>query len=287
MQLIYKIPGPILILLGGFSLSWGGLIIRSFESASIWQILFYRSIFFLWALITFLFLTYGKKTLSRIKVAGLPGIVGGIFLSISFVAYMYSMMETTVANVVFIISTQTVFLPIVAYIFLKEKISPRGYVAIMLAMIGVTLMIGDSLGTGSLKGNLAALTIPINFSVLVLIIRKYPKVDMVPAIFYAGIFSCIYGLLLLENINISVKDVWLSFLLGVPQLAFGFIFITIGSRTTPAVMVGLLMLLETIFAPIWVWLFFNEIPPASVLVGGIIIISAVVMKSLDFGKFKR
>ncbi len=284
MHFIYKIPGPILVLLGGFSLSWGGLIIRSFEEASIWQILFYRSIFFLWALITFLLLTYGKKTFKKIKEAGVPGLVGGIFLSGSYVAYMYSMTETTVANVVFIISTQTVFLPILAYFFLKEKISPRGLVAIVLAMIGVTLMIGDSFGTGSLNGNLAALVIPINFSILILIIRKYPKVDMIPAIFYAGIFSCLYGLIFLEGISISPKDVWLSFLLGVPQLAFGFVFITIGSRTTPAVMVGLLMLMETIFAPIWVWLFYNEIPPTSVLIGGLIIISAVVMKSLDYKK---
>ena len=284
MNFVYKIPGPLLILTGGFCLSWGGLILRSFESASIWQILFYRSIFFLWVLIAFILLTYGKKTFQKIKEAGVPGLIGGIFLSTNFVAYMYSMMETTVANVVFIISTQTVFLPIIAYIFLKEKISPRGYVAIMLAMIGVTLMIGDSLGTGSLKGNLAALTIPINFSVLVLIIRKYPKVDMIPAIFYAGILSCLYGLFLLEDMVISTKDIWLSFLLGVPQLAFGFIFITIGSRTTPAVMVGLLMLMESIFAPIWVWLFYNEIPPVSVLIGGIIILSAVVMKSLDYKK---
>jgi len=284
MNFVYKIPGPLLILTGGFCLSWGGLILRSFESASIWQILFYRSIFFLWVLIAFILLTYRKKTFKKIKEAGVPGLIGGIFLSTNFVAYMYSMMETTVANVVFIISTQTVFLPIVAYIFLKEKISSRGYVAIVLAMIGVTLMIGDSLGTGSLKGNLAALTIPINFSVLILIIRKYPKVDMIPAIFYAGILSCLYGLFLLENLSISTKDIWLSFLLGVPQLAFGFIFITIGSRTTPAVMVGLLMLMESIFAPIWVWLFYNEIPPASVLIGGIIILSAVVMKSLDYKK---
>tara|TARA_Y100001980_G_C14457334_1_gene239967 strand:+ start:67 stop:924 length:858 start_codon:yes stop_codon:yes gene_type:complete len=284
MNFVYKIPGPLLILTGGFCLSWGGLILRSFESASIWQILFYRSIFFLWVLIAFILLTYGKKTFKKIKEAGVPGLIGGIFLSTNFVAYMYSMMETTVANVVFIISTQTVFLPIIAYIFLKEKISPRGYVAIVLAMIGVTLMIGDSLGTGSLKGNLAALTIPINFSILVLIIRKYPKVDMIPAIFYAGILSCLYGLILLEDVVISTKDIWLSFLLGVPQLAFGFIFITIGSRTTPAVMVGLLMLMESIFAPIWVWLFFNEIPPASVLIGGLIILSAVVMKSLDYKK---
>ena len=284
MHFIYKIPGPILVLLGGFSLSWGGLIIRSFEGASIWQILFYRSIFFLWVLIAFLLLTYGKKTIKKIREAGIPGLAGGIFLSGSFVAYLYSMSETTVANVVFIISTQTVFLPILAYFFLKEKISSRGIVAIVLAMIGVTLMIGDSLGKGSLYGNLAALAIPINFSILILIIRKYPKVDMIPAIFYAGILSCFYGLILLESINISPKDIWLSFLLGVPQLAFGFIFITIGSRTTPAVMVGLLMLMETIFAPIWVWLFFNEIPPISVLIGGLIIISAVVMKSLDFKK---
>ena len=284
MNFVYKIPGPLLILTGGFCLSWGGLILRSFESASIWQILFYRSIFFLWVLIAFILLTYRKKTFKKIKEAGVPGLIGGIFLSTNFVAYMYSMMETTVANVVFIISTQTVFLPIVAYIFLKEKISPRGYVAIVLAMIGVTLMIGESLGTGSLKGNLAALTIPINFSILVLIIRKYPKVDMIPAIFYAGILSCLYGLFLLEDLAISTKDIWLSFLLGVPQLAFGFIFITIGSRTTPAVMVGLLMLMESIFAPIWVWLFYNEIPPASVLIGGIIILSAVVMKSLDYKK---
>ena len=284
MNFVYKIPGPLLILTGGFCLSWGGLILRSFESASIWQILFYRSIFFLWVLIAFILLTYRKKTFKKIKEAGVPGLIGGVFLSTNFVAYMYSMMETTVANVVFIISTQTVFLPIVAYIFLKEKISPRGYVAIMLAMIGVTLMIGDSFGTGSLKGNLAALTIPINFSVLVLIIRKYPKVDMIPAIFYAGILSCLYGLFLLEDMVISTKDIWLSFLLGVPQLAFGFIFITIGSRTTPAVMVGLLMLMESIFDPIWVWLFYNEIPPVSVLIGGIIILSAVVMKSLDYKK---
>ena len=284
MNFVYKIPGPLLILTGGFCLSWGGLILRSFESASIWQILFYRSIFFLWVLIAFILLTYRKKTFQKIKEAGVPGLIGGIFLSTNFVAYMYAMMETTVANVVFIISTQTVFLPIVAYIFLREKISSRGYVAIVLAMIGVTLMIGDSFGTGSLKGNLAALTIPINFSVLVLIIRKYPKVDMIPAIFYAGILSCLYGLFLLEDMVISTKDIWLSFLLGVPQLAFGFIFITIGSRTTPAVMVGLLMLMESIFAPIWVWLFYGEIPPASVLIGGIIILSAVVMKSLDYKK---
>ena len=78
----------------------------------------------------------------------------------------------------------------------------------------------------------------------------------------------------------------LGFLLGVPQLAFGFICITIGSRTTPSTTVGLLMLTETLFAPVWVWLFLNEIPPYSVLIGGFIIILAIIMNSFDKNKLK-
>jgi drug/metabolite transporter (DMT)-like permease len=148
-------------------------------------------------------------------------------------------------------------------------------------------MVGDSISSGSLFGNIVALAIPINFSILVMIIRKYPKLDMVPAIFYSGIFACFYGLLLSDTINFTFNDILMGFLLGVPQLAFGFICITIGSKTTKAVTVGILMLSETLCAPIWVWLFLNEIPPLSVLIGGSIIILAVIIKSFDRKKISR
>ncbi len=281
MQFIYKIPGYILCLLAGFCLSFGGPLIRSFESAGPWEILFWRSLFFLVALIIFLFLTYKKEAYNIIKKSGLPGILGGIFLSTSFVGYVIAMTETTIANVVFIISSQTLFLAIFGYFFLKEKISLRSFIAIILAISGVILMMGDSVSRGSLMGNLAALLIPINFSILIIIIRKYPNLDMVPAIFYSGILSAIYGFILSDSLIISYKDLGFSFLLGVPQLAFGFIFVTIGSRTTPAATVGLLMLTESIFGPIWGWLFFNEIPPTSVFIAGFMIITAVVIKSME------
>ena len=191
------------------------------------------------------------------------------------------MTETTVANVVFIISTQTMFLAIFGYYILKEKISLIAFISIFLAMVGIVIMVGDSIGTGSLFGNLVALAIPINFSILVMIIRKYPKLDMVPAIFYSGIFSCIYGLILSESLNFSNHNILMGFILGVPQLALGFICITIGSRTTRATTVGLLMLSETVCAPVWVWFFLNEVPPLSVFIGGSVIIFAVIVKSLD------
>ena len=281
MQFLYKIPGYILLLFGGFCLSWGGFIIRSFEEASIWQILFLRSFFFLLALIAFLFVTYKKNTFNIIKESGLPGLLGGFVLSFSFVAFVVAMSNTTVANVVFIISTQTMFLAIFGYFYLKEKVSLIGLISILLAMSGIIIMVGDSISGGSLFGNIVALAIPINFAILVMIIRKNTKVDMVPAIFYSGIFSLIYGFFLAESFEFTKHDLWMGFLLGVPQLAISFICITIGSRTVESATVGILMLMETLCAPLWVWLFLNEIPPISVFIGGAIIISAIILKSFD------
>ena len=281
MQFLYKIPGYILLLFGGFCLSWGGLIIRSFEEASIWQILFLRSIFFLLALVAFLYATYKKNIFNIIKDSGLPGLIGGFVMSLSFIAFIVAMSNTSVANVVFIISTQTMFLAIFGYFYLKEKLSLVSSASIFLAMSGIIIMVGDSITGGSLFGNIVALAIPINFAIYIMIIRKNTKVDMIPAIFYSGLFSLIYGFFLAESFEFTKHDLWMGFLLGVPQLAFGFICITIGSRTVESATVGLLMLMETLCAPIWVWLFLNEIPPISVFIGGTVIISAIILKSFD------
>ena len=281
MQTLYKVPGYILVCFGGFCLSWGGFIIRSFEQASVWQILFLRSFFFLLGLTVFLFIVYKKNTLIKIKTSGLPALLGGFVLSFSFIAFVVAMSNTTVANVVFIISTQTMFLALFGFIYLKEKVSLIGSLSIFLAMSGILVMVGDSVSSGSLFGNLVALAIPINFAVLVMIIRKYKNLDMVPAIFYSGIFSCLYGLILSESFIFTFHDIFMGFLLGVPQLALGFICITIGSRSTPSATIGLLMLSETLFAPIWVWIFLGEIPPLSVFIGGLVIILAIILKSFD------
>ena len=281
MQFLYKIPGYILLLFGGFCLSWGGFIVRSFQEANVWQILFLRSFFFIIALSLFLTLTYKNRVIKIIKDSGVPGILGGFVMSFSFVAFIISMNNTTVANVVFIISTQTMFLAIFGFFYLKEKVSLIGSSSIILAMSGILIMVGDSISTGSLFGNLVALVIPINFAIYVMIIRKNSNLDMVPAMLYSGIFSLIYGAILSKSFEFSSHDLFMGFLLGVPQLALGFICITIGSRTTASATVGLLMLMETLCGPLWVWLFLSEIPPISVFIGGVVIISAIILKSFD------
>ena len=281
MKSIYKIPGYVLIVMGAFFLSWGGLLVREFNGNDIWQILFWRAFFFTITLIIFIYYTYKKEAVSVIKRSGFPGIIGGFAMSLGFTAYIISMTETSVANVLFIISTQTIWLAIFGYLFLKEKISLKTFLSIILAMIGIAVMIGGSLNKGSLFGNLIALFIPINFAFLILLIRKFSKLDLVPALFYGGVIILIVAFFMSETILISKHNLLVSFLLGSFQHACGFICVVIGARSTPAVVVGLLMLTETLLGPFWVFLFLNEIPPMSVFVGGSIIVIAVIFKTIE------
>ncbi len=281
MNLIQKIPGPFLIFLGACSLSFGGLIVKSFEGANLWQILFWRSLFFIIIVTIFLFITYKKNFFTSFMKAGVPGLIGGIVLSSGFCGYVFAMYNTTVANTNFIIQTQTIFLAIFGYFFLKEKISKITLSSIILAISGIILMVGNSLSPGQMTGNIAAFIMPISFAFLILIIRKYPQIDMVPIQLIAGILAMIIGYLMSVKIQISIHDIFLGFLAGFFQLGFGFILITIGARTTPSAMVGIIMLTEAVFGPLWAWLFINENPPFIVLIGGSIVIFAVLLQFLN------
>ena len=278
MNILKSLPGPLLIFLGALSLSFGGLIVKSFEGATLWQILFWRSLFFSLTVLTFLIITYKSKVLKSFYDSGLPGLFGGLILSIGFCGYVFAMYNTTVANTNFIISLQILFLAIFGFFFLKEKISLITLISIILAMSGALLMVGNSLSPGELSGNLAAFSMPITFAVLIMIVRKFPSVDMVPAQFVAGISSCLIGLSLSPTIMISTHDIFLGFLAGFFQIGFGFIFITIGARTTPSAMVGIIMLSESVLGPIWAFLFVSEIPSLYGLIGGAIILFAVLLQ---------
>ena len=278
MNVITKLPGPLLIFLGALSLSFGGLIVKSFEGATLWQILFWRSLFFSLTILAFLIISYKKKTFKSFYDSGLPGFFGGIILSFGFCGYVFAMYNTTVANTNFIISLQILFLAVFGYFFLKEKISAVTLASIILAITGVLVMVGNSLTPGELSGNLAAFTMPITFAILIMIVRKYPTVDMVPAQFVAGVCSCIIGFLLSTKLMISPNDIFLGFLAGFFQVGFGFIFITIGARTTPSAMVRIIMLSESVLGPVWAFLFVSERPSIFGLVGGAIILFAVLLQ---------
>jgi len=288
LTFLNKIPGPILIFFGALCLSFGGSIVKSFEGANLWQILFWRQFFFAIIVVLYLLFSYKKNFFKSFYNSGLPGFIAGLFLSVGFAAYVFSMYTTTVANTNFIITTETIFLAVFGYFFLKEKIDLITFIAIILGMSGVLLIVGSSLSIQSSEqfiGNIVALIMPISFAILVVIIRKYPNVDMVPAQFTAGILAAIIGYFIAGKLSISPHDLFLALMAGFFQIGFGFILITIGSQTTPSAVVGVLMLTEAVFGPLWAWVFINEIPPMSVLIGGGIIIFSILFQSFYGRKF--
>ena len=287
MDLIKNLPGPMLVFFGACSLSFGGLIVKSFEGATLWQILFWRSFFFIIVISIFLIYTYKKKVFFAFKNSGFPGLIGGIILSLGFCGYVFAMYNTTVANANFIIQTQTLFLAIFGYFFLKEKISIITLISIFLASSGILLMVASSISPGQMQGNIAAFSMPISFAILILIIRKHPNVDMIPLQLIAGVCAMTVGYFMAGKIDISSYDIILSFLAGFFQLGLGFIFITIGARNTPSAIVGIIMLTEAVLGPMWAWMFVNETPPFIVLLGGLIVIIAVFIQFYSVIKSKK
>ena len=115
MTFLNKIPGPLLIFLGALCLSFGGLIVKSFEGANLWQILFWRQFFFAITVALYLLFSYRKNFFKSFYKSGLPGFIAGLFLSVGFAAYVFSMYTTTIANTNFIITTETIFLATFGY----------------------------------------------------------------------------------------------------------------------------------------------------------------------------
>ena len=278
MNLISKLPGPLLVFLGASCLSFGGLIVKSFEGATLWQILFWRQFFFIIVVSIFLILTYKREIFKVIYKSGIPGLFGGIVLGLGFSSYVFAMYNTTVANTNFIIQTQVIFLALFGYIFLKEKITKVILISIILAISGILLILGSTLSPGQMSGNIVAFIMPISFAVLILVVRKYPSVDMIPLQLIAGIIAMLIGYIVSSKITVSTHDLFLGFLAGFFQIGFGFILITIGAKTTPSAMVGIIMLTEAVFGPLWAWIFANENPPFLVILGGCIIILAVFLQ---------
>ena len=278
MDILKKLPGPLLVFLGAVFLSFGGLIVKSFEGANLWQILFWRQLFFVFIISIYLTMNYKKDVFNKIYLSGFPGLIGGIILGIGFSSYVFAMYNTTVANTNFIIQTQTIFLAIFGYFFLKEKISIITLISIILAISGLLLMLGNSLSGGKMLGNIIAFIMPITFASLILIVRKYPHLDMVPLQLVAGMVALLIGFFVSNKILISTYDIFLAFLSGTFQLGLGFIFITIGARKTLSAMVGIIMLTEAILGPFWAWLFVNEDASLYTIIGGSIIIFAVFLQ---------
>ncbi len=272
--------GVLYTLAGGVCLSMGGVMLRHIESADGWQIVFYRSLGFIATLLVYLLLRYGRRTPAAFLAVGWPGLVAALSLGVGTACYVFGMLLTTVANVVFTLSVGPFAAAAVAWLVLGERVHLPTLLAMLAAMGGIGLMFADGLVTGNWLGNLVALGAPLTLAITVVAWRSKPGKDMVPATCLSGLVALAFAVFLSDGLAVSTHDLVLTLLLGSVQLGAGFLFFTLGARSVPSAEVPLYGQGETVLAPIWVWLLVSEVPSGLTLGGGAIVLAAVVTAAL-------
>jgi DME family drug/metabolite transporter len=279
-------PGPSYVrgvafaLAGGTCLSFGGVLIRHIETAGGWQILFYRAIGFILVLSLYLAVKHRGRFVASFLAIGWPGAVAAVSLGLGTVCYVFAMLLTSVANVVFTLSAGPLFAAAAGWLVLGERLRVSTLLAMVFVVCGVGLMFADGLVSGTWLGNLVALGLPLTLAVTVVGWRSQSGVDMVPATCLSGVVGLLIGAVMADSLAVSLHDLLLSLLLGSVQLGAGFLFLTLGARSVPSGEVPLYGLGETILAPIWVWLTVNEVPSPWTLGGGAVVLSAVVLAAV-------
>jgi drug/metabolite transporter (DMT)-like permease len=267
--------GAGLVIIGGVFLSLSGIMLRNIESASGWQILFYRGIAFSLMLFLVLLLKYRKGTPDAFRAIGNPGLWAALALGLGSVAYIFAILLTTVANALFIIGASPLATALVGWLVLGEKTSKFGIIAMLISLTGIGLMFADGVIEGRWLGNIAALIVVASFVIFLLLVRGRQQVDMLPATCLGGLIMAAVGGIFADDLVISNHDLVIALLMGWVQFGIGFMCFTIATRYIMASEVALFALTESILGPIWVWYGVGEQPSLLTFIGSGIVLLCV------------
>lgn len=270
--------GVLLMIAAALCWSTGGIFVRNVTLTDGWEIVFWRSSFMIAFLAVVLTIQYRGAVFSRIRAVGLPGVIAGALLGATFFFFILSLMRTTAANTFVLMSTGPLFAALFGWILLKERVPLRTWVAIGVALGGIVLIFAGGLDAGRSLGNLLALGVPTAFALNIVILRRmHASVDMVPAVLIAGLLSLALSLPLALPFEVASADLLMLAPMGCIQLGLGCLLMTRATRYLAASEIGLLSLIETVLGPIWVWLGVGERPTALALVGGAIVVAALLV----------
>jgi drug/metabolite transporter (DMT)-like permease len=278
-KLSEHVYGTSLTALGVLILTPDGLLVRLID-AEPWTLLFWRGALFGLCIACFYLIKEKKNFLSIFRKMGWAGLLAAACFTSSTVFFVQSLHHTSVANTLVLIATAPLFAAILARLFLKEKLLPATWIAILISVGGIAYIFSGSLSSNHLFGDFLALGASLSLASQITTVRMSRSVDMVPSLIIAGGMITIIGAFMAGDVSTSEKDMYLLLLLGGLILPLSFALITVGPRFIPAAEVSLLMLVETFLGPLWVWLALGERPADETLWGGILVLATLATHSV-------
>jgi drug/metabolite transporter (DMT)-like permease len=277
------------LLMIAITLMWSiaGAVTRQLESARSFEVTFWRSLFTVISLLIILPLWQGKGVFKTFHWKSVSFWISGVCWSVMFTAFMVALTLTSVGNVLVTMAVGPLLTALIARIFIGHKLPARTWGAIAVACAGIAYMFGQQLDLkqgGAMLGMAVAFGVPIAAAVHWTVVQRAQahgeQLDFVPCVLIGGVISCVITLPLSFPFAASGSDVgWLA-LLGLVQLAIPCTLAVICAKVLKAPEVSLLALLEVIFGILWAWLFAGEVPTQAVIVGGALVIGALVANEL-------
>ena len=271
----------LLVIASAVANSANGLILRSMDSAGGWQVIFYRSCFLAGTLSVVFVVQSGWRVQAALWELRAWALLGVVAVAAVNTCFILSMTYTTVANTMFVLSAAPFFTALLGWLVLRESVDRGVWIAMSVALTGIGVMLWDGLGAGTLLGNALAVLAAFCFGTFVVVLRKGRAVNMLPVVILGTMLGALNAAFMSGwALSISFHDVallfiWGALLSGVVHAIFAW-----SSRHVPGAELTLLILIEFILSPMWVWLLAGEEPSRATLIGGVLVIASVASRAL-------
>ncbi|MBZ9672634.1 DMT family transporter [Mesorhizobium sp. B2-1-8] len=282
--------GMLLVFLSALMWSFGGTIARFIGVGDSWTVIFWRSVWAAAFLLCFMVWRDGWRGMVKsFRHMGLPGIAVGFCFAIASTSFVVALAYTTVANILLMQAGVPLLAALFAWALFRERVTVATWMAIAAVIAGVAIMVSESLdGAVSPIGDGLALLIAFMFSIATVITRRFSSVRMTPATCLGTILAAGFAASQASIFMVSVGDMGFLFVFGVVNLGLGLAFFATGARLIPAAIAALLGTFEPILGPIWVWLIHSEVPSGRTIIGGAVVVTALLVHiGLEFKRQAR
>lgn len=269
--------GQIYVALAALAWSSAGVLQRQLSLDTTTQVAG-RAVFAAIALLVYVAILERGQVVRAFRSVGLAGVAVALCIAVASASFIAALNSTSVARVLFLLAVSPVLAALLARAFLGETVNRVTWVAMVMALAGVTLMVGAP-GGGDVTGDLFALLASLGFALTLVITRHRRDVSMAPATFLSQLMLIAAFAPFASFGAIAGDDLgWLA-LLGAGQIGLGLALLTVGARLIPAAQVALISLIEVVLGPLWVWIALSEQPDTATLAGGAVVITAIVIQT--------
>lgn len=270
--------GAALVLFSAIVWSFGGALKHFLATGESWTIVFWRSVWAALFLLMFMLVREGRRrTLKLFSNMGVPGICVAVSFAVASTCFIAALAHTTVANILLMQAGVPLIAALILWILFRERVALPTWIAIVFVIAGVAVMVSDSFtGRVSPAGDALSALIAFAFACATVITRRYAQVRMVPAVCLGTLMAACVSGVFVSNFSVTLPDMGILIVFGSLNLGFGLALFATGARLIPSAFSALLGTTETVLGPIWMWLIHSEIPTIRTMIGGTIVLTALL-----------